>query len=116
MADPAERRKYPRWPIMVEVTMDSEHAFIGQDQPHTSRDISPGGVFVAARCPQPRGTRLRVQFTLPDSADPIHAEGEVQWVKDASGEGAAGMGLRFIKIDPEDLARIEHFIKQLDST
>ena len=71
---------------------------------------------MAAKCPQPKGTHLQFQFTLPDNDRPITATGEVQWRREQgtsdSGETeAAGMGIRFIDLSTEDLERIRRFIR-----
>lgn len=120
----SERRDFLRWPIVVDVTMDSEHALFSHDDQAFTRDLSEGGIFIATRRPQPAGTRLRFQFTLPDSDEPIVALGEVQWVTPPQTPPSTipfgpepsriptGMGLRFLDISTEDLARIRAFFGQ----
>ena len=113
---PLERRGAPRWPVVVEVNISSSHTFYSETEQFFSEDLSMGGIFVAATCPQPLGTRLEFQFTLPDSKQPIEATGEVQWVRPAgeteteSGPNAPGMGIRFVDLTEAQLARIRRFI------
>jgi len=113
---PLERRGCPRWPVVVEVSIASSHTFYSEGERFFSEDLSDGGIFVAAKCPQPLGTRLEFLFTLPDSNEPIKTTGEVQWVRQAEDkveEGAPdtpGMGIRFIGLPREHLARIQSFI------
>ena len=115
---PLERRGCPRWPVVVEVNIASSHTFYSDTDRFFSEDLSAGGIFVAAKCPQPLGTRLQFQFTLPDSNEPIETTGEVQWVRGAGDkveEGTpdtSGMGIRFIDLSDEQLARILRFIRQ----
>ena len=114
---PLERRGAPRWPVVVEVTIASSHTFYSEGEQFFSEDLSEGGIFVAAKCPQPLGTRLEFQFTLPDSRQLIEATGEVQWVREAGDEpvegapDAPGMGIRFIDLPDEHQARILRFIR-----
>lgn len=113
---PLERRGEPRWPVVVEVTISSSHTFYSETDRFFSEDLSSGGIFVAAKCPQPMGTRLEFQFTLPDSTQLIETIGEVQWVREAGDEpveGAPdtpGMGIRFTNLSEVQLARIQRFI------
>ena len=96
-----ERRDFNRWPIMVEVTVDSAHTFYQKPGDRVfTWDISEGGIFIGARRPQPVGTRLRFQFTLPDSDDPIAATGEVQWVTSTMELPAVGSNHHFRTQNP----------------
>ena len=119
---PLERRGCPRWPVVVEVTIASSHTFYSETDRFFSEDLSAGGIFVAAKCPQPLGTRLEFFFTLPDSDTPIETTGEVQWIRgegDSPVEGApdtSGMGIRFIDLSDEQLARILRFIRNERAT
>lgn len=121
----SEKRDFNRWPIMVEVTVDSDHTFYQDPGDRVfTWDISEGGIFINARRPQPVGTRLRFQFTLPDSDEPIMALGEVSWITatmelPAIKEGAMpdphlarpqGMGVRFLELSAVDTDRIKAFI------
>ncbi len=120
----SERRDFNRWPIMVEVTVDSAHTFYQDPGDRVfTWDISEGGIFIGAHRPPDIGTRLRFQFTLPDSDDPITALGEVQWVSgtmdlpavrlgtDASATRPSGMGVRFMELSDNDSSRITRFIR-----
>jgi len=120
-----EKRAFSRWPILVEVTLDSRHTFFrNQDGPSYAWDISEGGIFVSALRPPPVGTLLRFHLTLPDCEDPIQASGEVRWITmeggplildSASGPGnkrPSGMGLKFLELTDEDAARIKGFVAE----
>lgn len=119
---PLDRRGCPRWPVVVEVTIASTHTFYSDTDTFFSEDLSAGGIFVAAKCPQPLGTQLEFLFTLPDSDEPITTTGEVQWVRgagdpaEAGAPEASGMGIRFIDLTEEHLARILRFIRNKRGT
>jgi uncharacterized protein (TIGR02266 family) len=68
-----------------------------------SSDISGGGVFIKAKKPLPVGTLLKFEFLLQDESTLIHGVGRVVWRREASDAGPqnpAGMGIKFIKMDP----------------
>jgi len=121
----SERRDFNRWPIMVEVTVDSAHTFYKHPSDKVfTWDISEGGIFISAHRPQPVGARLRFQLTLPDSQEPITALGEVQWVTatmelpafhpgvDMSKSRPSGMGLQFLELSEGDSDRIKRFLSE----
>jgi molecular chaperone DnaK len=65
-----------------------------------SANISPGGLFIRTRTPQPPGTVLDFEFRLGDGFELIKGTGEVVWAR-AEDEGPArpgGMGLRFLEL------------------
>ncbi|MEM9194148.1 MAG: TIGR02266 family protein [Myxococcota bacterium] len=109
-ADGAERRRSPR------VCLEADVNFAGHDNFFTgfSQDISEGGLFVATYQLQPIGTRVEIDFTLPDDTE-IHATCEVRWVRDPRGEVERdvppGMGLRFIELSSEHQNAIMHFLQ-----
>jgi molecular chaperone DnaK len=83
-----------------------------------SANVSPGGLFIRTRTPQPAGTVLEFEFRLGDGFELIRGRGEVVWIR-AEDEGAArpaGMGLRFLELSQgskELIYRIvDHHIQQ----
>ncbi|HEX4960956.1 MAG TPA: TIGR02266 family protein [Thermoanaerobaculia bacterium] len=83
-----------------------------------SANISPGGMFIRTRTPQPPGTVLEFEFRLGDGFELIKGRGEVVWLR-AEDEGPsrpAGMGLRFLELglgSKELIYRIvDHHIQQ----
>jgi len=65
-----------------------------------SANISPGGLFIRTRTPQPPGTVLDFEFRLGDGFELIKGKGEVVWAR-AEDEGPSrpgGMGLRFLDL------------------
>ena len=83
-----------------------------------SANISPGGMFIRTRTPQPAGTVLEFEFRLGDGFELIKGRGEVVWVRpeDEGPARPAGMGLRFLELSlgsKELIYRIvDHHIQQ----
>ena len=69
-------------------------------------NLSVGGMYLERAIPHPVGTEVELQFTLPDEKDPIAVRARIV---NAAVE-SMGMGLSFVDIAPEVLARIENFV------
>ena len=80
------------------------------------KNISCGGIFVATDMPAEKGTVLRVRFSFPNFDAPVEADVQVQWVRDrySEGEGLKGMGVAFVDLDPEVVAKINEYIHDKD--
>ena len=93
-----ERRQGPRLDKVFPVYLDGERG-LGMG---IARNISPGGMFVETRAPQPIGTQVRVTF--PSDSGEMTAVAEVRYVchllgRDADHRGPLalrGMGMRFL--------------------
>ena len=75
-----------------------------------SSDISRGGVFIKAKKPLAVGTLLKFEFLLQDQSTLIHGVGRVVWRRDPSegdAQSTSGMGIKFIKMDPESRALVQ---------
>ena len=75
-----------------------------------SMDISGGGVFIKAKKPLAVGTLLKFEFVLQDQSTLIHGVGRVVWRREeveASESNPAGMGIKFIKMDPESRSIVQ---------
>ncbi len=68
-----------------------------------SVNISTTGMFVRSPEPRPAGTLLSFELALTDGQPLIRGHGEVVWVRrhDGGTEHPAGMGIRFVDLDPE---------------
>ena len=110
----ADRRSSPRVVLKTAVTFSSESNF------YTGflDNISEGGLFIATYHPAELGTKMQVEFSLPDGGEPITVKAEVRWVRaqGADGEGSTpGLGLRFTDLDDKDRNRIETFTNRRDT-
>jgi len=73
-----------------------------------SNDISRGGVFIKAKKPLAVGTLLKFEFILQDQSTLLHGVGRVVWRRDeGDAENPPGMGIKFIKMDPESRAVVQ---------
>ena len=63
-----------------------------------TKNICPGGVFVATIRSLPVGDRITVRLTIPGDTEPVDALAEVRWFRpfEALEDRPAGLGLRFI--------------------
>ena len=105
---PVERRREPRTPVNIRIDYQTIDAFFSE----FASNINQGGLYIKTTRPLPPGTRLTLQFLIPNRPAPIQVEGEVVWVNERTTKGInPGMGIRFEDLDPgvkveiNDLAR-----------
>ena len=80
-----------------------------------SMDISGGGVFIKAKKPLAVGTLLKFEFMLQDQSSLIHGVGRVVWRReeaDADEGNPSGMGIKFIKMDPDSRAIVQRIVDE----
>ncbi|MBK8171553.1 MAG: TIGR02266 family protein [Sandaracinaceae bacterium] len=110
----ADTRKEKRAPVSLKVRFKS--ATVDEFIEQYSVDISTGGLFIKTKSPMPIGTLLKFEFQLKDESRLIHGVGRVVWKRDetqAKGSDIpAGMGIKFIKMDPESRALVDKIISQ----
>lgn len=77
-------------------------------------NLSLGGCFIKTAMPEPPGAMVMLRFALPGEGEGsvIKAVGKVCWVK-TGGEGAAGMGIQFVRVEDVDLTTLKHYIAGL---
>jgi uncharacterized protein (TIGR02266 family) len=76
-------------------------------------DISRGGIFIKTPKPSPIGTLLKIEIQLKDGAPVISAVGRVVWRREQpEGGQAAGMGIKFIKLEPESVPIVERIVER----
>ena len=109
-----DTRKDKRAPVSLKVRFKS--ATVDEFVEHYSRDISHGGLFIKSKQPMAIGTLLKFELQLKDESKLIQGVGRVVWKRDASDtatdENPAGMGIKFIKMDPESRAIVEKMVDQ----
>lgn len=106
----AERREYERAELEVDVDLFGDTNFYTG----FSADISEGGIFVETYAQRAVGEQVRIRFSLPNDDQPIEAVTVVRWlrVRNDANDTHPGLGLRFVQIDPKDLARINAFVRE----
>jgi uncharacterized protein (TIGR02266 family) len=103
-------RRFPRFPLRVEVGYGSEHNFYRG----FLENLSGGGLFVATHQPAQIGEFFEVTFTVPGLDRACTAVCRVRWLREYnpdSPDSVAGMGLQFSQLEPDARAAIELFIK-----
>ncbi len=79
-----------------------------------SENISPSGIFLATEVPIQLGSKAFLSFTLPDGAE-VRTVGEVIRIQregvpgKSKDPGRLGMGIRFISLSNDQMARIQRF-------
>lgn len=75
-----------------------------------SRNLSRGGIYVAADTVLPVATEVELEFALPEAEQPLHSTARVVWGRGHNGAGPPGMGLQFLALDREGTRQIESFV------
>ena len=103
-----ERRREKRVPVDIEVQYSTEESFAVD----WISNISRGGFFIKTEKPFPPGTKLKINFTLPDRQIPIKVEGVVRWKADPGSDPRIipGMGVEITKISEKDRKYLEDFV------
>ncbi len=107
-------RADPRVTLAVKVRYNTSE---GRQIEGITSGLSAGGLFIEASEPLPRGSELKMRFTLPDHPwEPIATEGKVAWIRTRTERIVLlpGMGLMFTDISPEDRKRVEELIAALN--
>ena len=109
-----DTRKDKRAPVSLKVRFKS--ATVDEFVEHYSRDISHGGLFIKSKQPMAIGTLLKFELQLKDESKLIQGVGRVVWKRDSTetttDEAPAGMGIKFIKMDPESRGIVEKMVDQ----
>ncbi len=105
-----ERRDDSRAEVEVEVRYRTAQEFLAA----YSRNISGGGIFLRTQQPLPLNQTVLLRFTLPGVTHQFQVHGVVVWANPASVRSSfpAGMGIKFLEIEPKDQQLIAEFIKQ----
>ncbi|NOY93189.1 MAG: TIGR02266 family protein [Deltaproteobacteria bacterium] len=114
----ADTRKDRRAPMSLKVRFKS--ATLDEFVEHYSHDISRGGIFIKSKKPMAMGTLLKFELQLEDQSRVIRGVGRVVWSRDAEQVGnlpgvAAGMGIKFIKMDAESRGFVQRIVDQRDN-
>ena len=104
----ADTRKDKRANVQLKVRYKS--ATVDEFIEQYAVDISRGGIFIKQKAPMPIGTLLKFEFQLKDESRLIHGVGRVVWRREEGSTEAAGMGIKFIKMDPESKVLVERIV------
>lgn len=112
MSSGSERRRDPRalWPTAITYRLLDIPDDLWRSA--TVGNLSAGGARLRTAQILKLGTRVELEVTLPDRAEPYRIRGEVVWVK-ASPKGVHEYGLSFIEVTPERQFDIDQLVQFL---
>ncbi|MFO0705308.1 MAG: TIGR02266 family protein [Nitrospira sp.] len=113
---PKETRSEPRVTLSFRVRYKTPE---GQHFDSRAGGIGGGGLFIESTTPLPVGTKLAMEFSLPEKpTEWIPAKGVVAWVCPKADQYtfSPGMGVRFSDIAPEVRDQILALVKSIDGT
>ncbi|MCS6897717.1 MAG: TIGR02266 family protein [Nitrospira sp.] len=108
---PTETRSEPRVSITLRVRYRTPE---GQHFESRASGIGGGGMFIESHSPLPIGTRLAMEFLLPDNPEEwLPAKGVVAWVcpKADHYTFSPGMGVQFTEVAPDIRERVRDVVK-----
>ncbi len=89
-----------------------KHSDVGSFAEEFATNLSPGGMFIRSRTPQPVGTLVKFEVQIAGGVRVLRGTAVVRWVRDAnSTEGPPGMGLQFQDLDPLTQALIDRMLQ-----
>ena len=94
-----DQRTSDRVLVKLQVDCSSEGHFLFEN----ATNISEHGVFIHTTEPMKPGTKIELQFTLPETKEKLKVLGEVMWVnpirKDEEKNVNPGMGVKFANLN-----------------
>jgi uncharacterized protein (TIGR02266 family) len=110
LTTPLSRRAAPRAPVALGV----DYQYGDCQGTAKTLNLSEGGMFIVTPDPPAVGTRVRLNFALPD-CDPWEATAEVMWVRGPQEQHPypAGMGVQFVELPEEARPAIAEFVARL---
>ena len=109
--DYTEQRVALRSPLLIrQVRIEvAPEVFFGY-----ATNISSKGIYIQTINPKPTGFQVRLRFNLPGDKETIECSAEVVWSRDYDSKTCRkpGMGLRFLDLSPEQVARIDSFVQR----
>ena len=109
----AHARAHPRAPLAVKVRYTTPE---GKQFDSLTGGIGAGGLFIESQNPLPSGTKITLEFSLPEKpSEWLPAKGLVAWVCPKADQYtfSPGMGVRFTEINPDIRNRVLELVKSL---
>jgi uncharacterized protein (TIGR02266 family) len=110
-----ETRNEPRVTLTFRVKYKTPE---GQHFESRAGGIGGGGLFIESHSPLPVGTKLALEFSLPEKpSEWLPAKGLVAWVCPKADQYtfSPGMGVRFTEISPDIRNRVLELVKSLQT-
>ncbi len=111
----AEKRASFRIPLSVSVTYWVNQQERSEPYQVDSVNIGEGGIFLKTDIPLGIGTPVKLEFSLPGSAETYRISGEIVWSGNVHKRGEAavsGKGIKFLDPDPLLRKRLFELLKQ----
>ena len=104
-----DRRKGRRYRISIRVDYGNE----AEKRRGTVYNIGAGGIFIRTLNPLEPGSGLEMTIYIAGGGF-VFADGQVTWTNLVEADALpAGMGVRFVRIDPVDRLRLEGHLESL---
>jgi len=88
-----------------------KHSDVGTFAEEYAVNLSPGGMFIRSRQPQPIGTRLRFEVQIAGGIRVMHGTAVVRWIRLSNDPaGAPGMGVQFLDLDDSTRLLVEKML------
>jgi hypothetical protein len=95
-----EKRKYPRFPLAVELGLVRLPLLESTEAPHvclgTTENVSTGGMAVLSNQPLPLDALVRCEVCIPGTSVSIPTLGKVQWSEELQAPTQYRLGLQFL--------------------
>jgi uncharacterized protein (TIGR02266 family) len=109
--DMTERRRSPRYEVVLKLRYETEEAF-GDT---VIRSLSSSGLYLSTQTPFNVGSEFAIVVDLPQKEAWIKGTCEVVWVNEIDTENyPKGMGVRFIQMAPEYRSRLEAYLADMN--
>ena len=90
-----------------------KHESVGSFTEEFATNISPGGMFIRSRTPQPVGTPVRFEVQIANGVRVLQGTATVRWVRDVNDPaGPPGMGLQFQELDTASRALVDLMLQR----
>ncbi|QRK09839.1 TIGR02266 family protein [Archangium violaceum] len=94
-----------------------KHTDIGSFVEEFAVNISPGGMFIRSREPQPVGTPVKFEVRIADGLRVMRGAAIVRWVRPPEDlSGPPGMGIQFTELDAPSQALVERMLQRKGAT
>ncbi|QSQ12820.1 TIGR02266 family protein [Myxococcus landrumensis] len=90
-----------------------KHESVGSFAEEFATNLSPGGMFIRSRTPQPVGTPVKFEVQIAGGVRVLRGTADVRWVREVGDpSGPPGMGLQFQELDPASRALVDMMLLQ----
>ncbi|WP_342376544.1 TIGR02266 family protein [Myxococcus stipitatus] len=90
-----------------------KHESVGSFAEEFATNLSPGGMFIRSRTPQPVGTPVKFEVQIAGGVRVLRGTADVRWIREVGDpSGPPGMGLQFQELDPASRALVDMMLLQ----